>query len=116
MWPRWFSTVAFVHNRKFGNLFILGVALDTVIRLVFPTFWKEQAPAFPRCENRASRRKLMISVAPFRRQHREGVLSVILPIQQEEFGIPVTIGDQPDLLDIPGSTRTHEGTSGSPSP
>ncbi len=40
IWPRWFSTVAFMHNRRFGNLFILGVALDTVIRLVFPSFWR----------------------------------------------------------------------------
>ncbi len=40
IWPRWFSTVAFVHNRKFGNLFILGVAVDTVLRLVFPAFWR----------------------------------------------------------------------------
>ncbi len=40
IWPRWFSSVAFVHNRRFGNLFILGVAADTVIRLVFPSFWR----------------------------------------------------------------------------
>ena len=40
IWPRWFSTVAFMHNRRFGNLFILGVVLDTVIRLVFPSFWR----------------------------------------------------------------------------
>jgi len=39
VWPRWFSTVSFVHNRKFGNLFILGVALDTVLRFVLPRFW-----------------------------------------------------------------------------
>ncbi len=40
IWPRWFSSVAFMHNRKFGNLFILGVALDTVVRLLLPTFWR----------------------------------------------------------------------------
>ena len=40
VWPRWFSTVAFMHNRWFGNLFILAVLLDTVIRLVFPEFWR----------------------------------------------------------------------------
>jgi 1,4-dihydroxy-2-naphthoate polyprenyltransferase len=40
VWPRWFSTVAFMHNRWFGNLFILAVLLDTVIRLVFPAFWR----------------------------------------------------------------------------
>ena len=40
VWPRWFSTVAFIHNRWFGNLFILGVALDTALRLIFPAFWR----------------------------------------------------------------------------
>jgi hypothetical protein len=44
----------------------------------------------------------MIEVVPFASPHREGVVSVILPIQREEFGIPVTLEDQPDLLDIPG--------------
>jgi 1,4-dihydroxy-2-naphthoate octaprenyltransferase len=40
IWPRWFSTVSFMHNRKFGNLFILGVALDLAVRLIFPAFWR----------------------------------------------------------------------------
>ncbi|MGZ6347883.1 MAG: prenyltransferase [Anaerolineales bacterium] len=39
IWPRWFSTVSFVHNRTFGNLFILGVALDTLVRILLPAFW-----------------------------------------------------------------------------
>jgi len=39
VWPRWFSTVSFIHNRKFGNFFILGVALDTVLRALLPRFW-----------------------------------------------------------------------------
>jgi 1,4-dihydroxy-2-naphthoate polyprenyltransferase len=40
VWPRWFSTVAFIHNRWFGNLFILGVILDTALRLIVPQFWR----------------------------------------------------------------------------
>ncbi|MGA2976296.1 MAG: prenyltransferase [Spirochaetia bacterium] len=40
IWPRWFSTVCFQHNRRFGNLFILGVAADTALRLIFPGFWR----------------------------------------------------------------------------
>ena len=40
VWPRWFSTVSFIHNRRFGNLFILGVAADTILRLVLPSFWR----------------------------------------------------------------------------
>jgi 1,4-dihydroxy-2-naphthoate polyprenyltransferase len=39
VWPRWFSTVSFIHNRRFGNLFILGVALDTLLRALLPKFW-----------------------------------------------------------------------------
>jgi 1,4-dihydroxy-2-naphthoate octaprenyltransferase len=39
VWPLWFSTFSFAHNRWFGNLFILGVILDTAVRLVFPAFW-----------------------------------------------------------------------------
>jgi 1,4-dihydroxy-2-naphthoate octaprenyltransferase len=40
IWPRWFSSVSFIHNRKFGNLFILGVALDMAARLILPAFWR----------------------------------------------------------------------------
>jgi hypothetical protein len=29
-----------MHNRKFGNLFILGVAVDMAVRLLFPSFWR----------------------------------------------------------------------------
>ena len=42
VWPRWFSTVSFMHNRKFGNLFVLGVLLDTILRVIPATsgFWR----------------------------------------------------------------------------
>ncbi len=42
IWPRWFSTVSFVHNRSFGNLFALGIILDTALRLIPATsgFWR----------------------------------------------------------------------------
>lgn len=42
----------------------------------------------------------MIEIVPYSPHHQDGV--VILPIQSDEFGIPVTLADQPDLLDIPG--------------
>jgi 1,4-dihydroxy-2-naphthoate octaprenyltransferase len=38
IWPRWFSTVSFVHNRSFGNLFILGLLADSLLRVFLPTF------------------------------------------------------------------------------
>lgn len=40
IWPRWFSTVCFVHNRVFSNYFVLGLIIDTLIRTVFPGFWR----------------------------------------------------------------------------
>ncbi len=39
IWPRWFSTVCFVHNRVFSNYFVIGVILDTLIRTFIPGFW-----------------------------------------------------------------------------
>jgi 1,4-dihydroxy-2-naphthoate octaprenyltransferase len=37
-WPTWFSGFAFYHNRMFGGMFILGIALDTLVR-VLPVQW-----------------------------------------------------------------------------
>jgi len=39
IWPRWFSTVCFVHNRVFSNYFGLGLIADTVVRTVLPGIW-----------------------------------------------------------------------------
>ncbi|HTP03492.1 MAG TPA: prenyltransferase, partial [Anaerolineales bacterium] len=39
IWPRWFSTVCFVHNRVFSNWFVLALIIDTLIRTFLPTFW-----------------------------------------------------------------------------
>ncbi len=51
----------------------------------------------------------MIEIFPYSKDHQEGVVSVILAIQREEFGIPVTLADQPDLLDIQGFYQRGEG-------
>lgn len=42
----------------------------------------------------------MVTIVPFTSGHQSGVLDLILPIQQLEFGVPITLVDQPDLLDI----------------
>lgn len=42
----------------------------------------------------------MIEITQFSTVHGEGVVALILPIQQAEFEIPITIEAQPDLLDI----------------
>lgn len=51
----------------------------------------------------------MIVIVPFAPQHAAGVVAVILPIQQQEFAIPVTLEAQPDLLDIPGFYQRGAG-------
>jgi GNAT superfamily N-acetyltransferase len=51
----------------------------------------------------------MIKIVPFSEQYLLGVVDVILPIQQSEFGIPITLEAQPDLLDIPGFYQNGKG-------
>ncbi len=51
----------------------------------------------------------MVQIVPFAPEHASGVVSLILPIQQMEFGIPIELADQPDLLDIPGFYRKGNG-------
>lgn len=41
-----------------------------------------------------------LSIRPYQSGDTDGVCDVILPIQTIEFGVPVTLKDQPDLLDI----------------
>jgi 1,4-dihydroxy-2-naphthoate polyprenyltransferase len=36
-WPTWFSGFAFYHNRMYGGLLILGILLDSLIRIMAPT-------------------------------------------------------------------------------
>ena len=40
IWPRWFSTVCFLHNRVFSNYFVVALIIDTLVRRFFPTFWR----------------------------------------------------------------------------
>jgi len=42
VWPRWFSTLSFLHNRKFVHLFIISVIVDTILRVIPATsnFWR----------------------------------------------------------------------------
>ena len=51
----------------------------------------------------------MIKIEPFSEHHLSGVVDVILPIQQMEFNIPITLDVQPDLLDIPGFYQKGKG-------
>ena len=51
----------------------------------------------------------MIEIIIFSEQHLPGVVDVILPIQQSEFSIPITLEAQPDLLDIPDFYQKGNG-------
>lgn len=51
----------------------------------------------------------MIEIVPFSEHHQSGVVDVILPIQQSEFSIPITLDAQPDLSDIPGFYQKDSG-------
>lgn len=51
----------------------------------------------------------MIDIVPFSAAHADGVIDVILPIQQSEFGIPITLEAQPDLRDIAGFYQRGNG-------
>jgi len=42
----------------------------------------------------------MLQIRPFAAADTDVVIGLILPIQREEFGVPVTAEDQPDLRDI----------------
>jgi N-acetylglutamate synthase-like GNAT family acetyltransferase len=50
-----------------------------------------------------------IEIARFADSDQQGVIDVILPIQRDEFGIPITIEDQPDLRSIPNFYQTGKG-------
>ncbi len=43
----------------------------------------------------------MIIITEYQSQYQYAVIALILPIQQEEFGLPPILADQPDLLKIP---------------
>ena len=51
----------------------------------------------------------MIRILPYDPLHQQGVIDTILPIQTIEFKVPVTLADQPDLLDIPGFYQSGNG-------
>ncbi|KAF1043816.1 MAG: dTDP-fucosamine acetyltransferase [Herbaspirillum frisingense] len=51
----------------------------------------------------------MIEIQAFSPEHAAGVVDVILPIQQQEFEIPITLEGQPDLNDIPGFYQKGNG-------
>ena len=50
-----------------------------------------------------------LNIRPYHSGDADGVRDVILPIQTEEFGVPITVEDQPDLMDISGFYQHGSG-------
>ncbi|MFC5597599.1 GNAT family N-acetyltransferase [Deinococcus cellulosilyticus] len=50
-----------------------------------------------------------MQIRPFQPEDTQGIVQLILPIQTEEFGIPITLEDQPDLLDIQNFYQQGQG-------
>ena len=50
---------------------------------------------------------LSLTIAPLFNDDCKQIINLILPIQQIEFNVPITIEGQPDLLDI--ETNYHQG-------
>lgn len=43
---------------------------------------------------------MKVEISPIKNEYSEAVVDLILNIQQKEFGVPITIADQPDLFII----------------
>ncbi len=39
-WPLYFAPTAFVYTRSFGMWFLLGLAVETALRILVPGFWR----------------------------------------------------------------------------
>jgi N-acetylglutamate synthase-like GNAT family acetyltransferase len=48
-------------------------------------------------------------VIAYEEKYQQGIVNLILPIQQQEFGVPITINDQPDLQSIPSFYQKDNG-------
>ncbi|MDE2319306.1 MAG: GNAT family N-acetyltransferase [Rhodospirillales bacterium] len=52
---------------------------------------------------------MQFRIRPFVKTDEQGVFDLILPIQQGEFSVKVTLEDQPDLFEIPAFYQTGGG-------
>ncbi len=51
----------------------------------------------------------MITITTYRPEYRDSIVELILNIQQNEFQVPITIKEQPDLLTIPTVYQVNNG-------
>jgi len=52
---------------------------------------------------------MTFSIRPLINADADSVVQLILPIQREEFGVNITLEDQPDLLDVEGYYKASGG-------
>src|SRR4051812_32024650 len=66
---------------------------------------------FTDCLNLPSLTSVMnsISIKPYDDACRQQVIDHIVHIQREEFGVPITLAEQPDLQNIPGFYQKDKG-------
>ena len=50
-----------------------------------------------------------VLVSPYVPADRQAVVALVLGIQQGEFGVPITLADQPDLADVPAAYQRGRG-------
>jgi N-acetylglutamate synthase-like GNAT family acetyltransferase len=63
---------------------------------------RQSAPLLGVCAEEIATSDYLIAIESFTASHSAAVAALIVSIQREEFEIPVTLADQPDLLDIAG--------------
>jgi len=51
----------------------------------------------------------MLTITPFEKKQTNDVIELIVEIQQEEFNLPITADDQPDLKEIPAFYQVGKG-------
>lgn len=51
----------------------------------------------------------MYNISTFEEGHQDAIIKMILNIQQNEFQVPITIDDQPDLMIIPAFYQSKKG-------
>jgi len=51
----------------------------------------------------------MVQIIPYKSEHQEQVLNLILDIQRNEFDLSIAIEDQPDLVNISGFYQIENG-------
>ncbi len=52
---------------------------------------------------------MSIKISTYHPQYQAQVIDLILRIQQQEFGVSITLSDQPDLLNIPNFYQQGNG-------